>query len=64
VNKRLGFGEVERVSLEVAKEIHPFGHIMWGCGARFRADKLRELGWRPHEVDWRVLMEEEGGERA
>ncbi len=64
VNKRLGFGEVERVSLEVAREIHPFGHIMWGCGARFRAHKLRELGWTPNEVDWRVLMEEEGGERA
>jgi len=64
VNKRLGFREVERVSLEVAKEIHPFGHIMWGCGARFRSDKLTELGWRANELDWRVLMEEEGGERA
>ena len=64
VSKRLGLGEVESVPLVVAKEIHPFGHIMWGCGARFRADKLRELGWRPNQVDWRVLMEEEGGERA
>ncbi|MCJ1477868.1 hypothetical protein MMC13_006541 [Lambiella insularis] len=64
VNKRLGFSEVERVSLEVAQELHPFGHIMWGCGARFRADKLRQLGWRPNELDWRLLMEEEGGERA
>lgn len=64
VNKRLGFKEVERVSVEVAAEIHPFGPLMWGCGARFRADKLRKLGWRPNEVDWRALMEEEGGERA
>ena len=64
VNKRLGLGEVERVSVEVAAEIHPYGPLMWGCGARFRADKLRKLGWRPNEVDWRVLMEEEGGERA
>jgi hypothetical protein len=37
---------------------------MWGCGARFRADRLTSLGWRPKEVDWRVLMEEEGGGRA
>ena len=64
VNKRLGFKEVERVPVEVATEIHPFGPLMWGCGARFRADKLRNLGWRPNEVDWRALMEEEGGERA
>lgn len=64
VNKRLGFKEVERVSVEVAAEIHPFGPLMWGCGVRFRADKLSKLGWKPTEVDWRALMEEEGGERA
>ncbi len=64
VNKRLGLGEVERVSVEVAAEIHQYGPLMWGCGARFRADKLRKLGWTPNEVDWRVLMEEEGGARA
>lgn len=64
VNKRLGLEEVERVSVEVAAEIHPYGPLMWGCGVRFRADKLRKLGWRPNEVNWRVLMEEEGGERA
>lgn len=60
VNKRLGFKEVERVPVDVAAEIHPFGPLMWGCGARFRADKLRKLGWKPNEVDWRTLMEEEG----
>lgn len=64
VSERLGLGEVESVSVEAAKEIHPFGHIMWGCGERTRADKLAELGWRPKETDWRALMEEEGGERA
>ncbi len=64
VSKRLSLGQVERVSPEVAAEIHPFGPLMWGCGARFRADKLRKLGWKPKQVDWRVLMEEEGGERA
>ena len=64
VSKRLGLGQVERISPELAKTIHPFGHIMWGCGARFRADRLRQLGWRPKKTDWRALMEEEGGERA
>ena len=64
VSKRLGLGEIESISAEAAAEIHPFGPIMWGCGARFRADKLSKLGWRPKETDWRALMEEEGGERA
>ena len=64
VSRRLDLGEVESVPVEVAADIHPFGAIMWGCGATFRADKLKELGWKPKEVDWRVLMEEEGGERA
>ena len=64
VSKRLGLGDVERVSVEVAAKIHPYGPLMWGCGARFRADRLRKLGWRPSELDWRALMEEEGGERA
>ena len=64
VNKRLGLGEVESVSVEAAKDIHPFGHIMWGCGERTRAAKLAELGWTPKETDWRLLMEEQGGQRA
>lgn len=64
VSERLGLGEVESISVEAAREIHPFGHIMWGCGERTRADKLGELGWRPKDTDWRALMEDEGGERA
>jgi nucleoside-diphosphate-sugar epimerase len=64
VSERLGLGEVESVSVDAAREIHPFGHIMWGCGERTRSDKLLELGWRPKETDWKALMEEGGGERA
>jgi nucleoside-diphosphate-sugar epimerase len=64
VSERLGFGAVESISVEEAKKIHPFGHIMWGCGERTRADKLAELGWKPKQTDWKVLMEEKGGERA
>ncbi|CAI6333472.1 unnamed protein product [Periconia digitata] len=64
VSDRLGLGNVESVSVDAAREIHPFGPIMWGCGERTRSDKLLELGWRPKETDWKALMEEEGGERA
>jgi hypothetical protein len=64
VSERLGLGGVESISVEEAKQIHPFGHIMWGCGERTRGDKLAELGWKPKQTDWKVLMEEKGGARA
>jgi nucleoside-diphosphate-sugar epimerase len=64
VSKRLGLGEVESLPVDVVAEIHPFGPIMWGCGATFRPDSLSALGWKPKDVDWRALMEEEGGLRA
>ncbi|KAH7379115.1 hypothetical protein DE146DRAFT_671922 [Phaeosphaeria sp. MPI-PUGE-AT-0046c] len=64
VSQRLGLGDVESVSVDAAREIHPFGPIMWGCGERTRSDKLLELGWRPKETDWKALMEEGEGERA
>ena len=64
VSERLGLGEVESISAEEAAQIHPFGPVMWGCGATFRADKLSQLGWRPKRTDWRELMQEAGGERA
>jgi hypothetical protein len=56
VSKRLGLRDVETLGVEVATEIHPYRPLMWGCGARFRADRLRKPGWRPKEIDWRVLM--------
>jgi nucleoside-diphosphate-sugar epimerase len=64
VSERLGLGAVESISVEEAKKIHPFGHIMWGCGERTRGDKLTELGWGPKQTDWKALMEEKGGARA
>lgn len=64
VSERLGFGEVESLSVDTAREIHPFGPIIWGCGERTRSDKLLELGWTPKETDWEFLMKEEKGERA
>lgn len=65
VSERLRLREdVESISVAAAKDIHPFGHIMWGCGERTRADKLAKLGWKPRDTDWRALMEEHGGTRA
>lgn len=64
VSKRLGLGEVESVAVEVTAELHPFGPLMWGCGVTTRPDRLTALGWIPKELDWEMLMEEAGGERA
>jgi nucleoside-diphosphate-sugar epimerase len=64
VGERFGLGAVEPISVEEAKKIHPYGHIMWGCGERTRGDKLTKLGWEPKQTDWKALMEEKGGARA
>lgn len=64
ISQRLGLEGVQSISAEDATAIHPFGHLLWGCGERIRADKLAALGWRPRDLDWRALMKEEGGERA
>lgn len=64
VSARLGIRGVDSISVEEATEIHPFGHVMWGCGERTRGDKLAELGWEPIQTDWTLLMEEKGGARA
>jgi nucleoside-diphosphate-sugar epimerase len=64
VSERLGLGAVDSISVEEAKKIHPFGHIMWGCGERTRGDKLARVGWKPKQSDWKGLMEEKGGARA
>jgi nucleoside-diphosphate-sugar epimerase len=64
ISARLGLGDVESIAAEIAGEYHPFGPLMWGCGATFRADRLRQLGWSPKDVDWKALMEERDGERA
>jgi hypothetical protein len=64
VSERLGLDAVESISAEEAKKIHPFGHIMWGCGERTRGQKLAELGWKPKQTAWEHLMEEKGGARA
>jgi nucleoside-diphosphate-sugar epimerase len=64
VTQRLSLGSIESISVEEASKIHPFGPIMWGCGERIRADKLASLGWKSRDLNWRLLMEEAGGERA
>ena len=64
ISARLRLGDIESIPAEVTAEYHPFGPLMWGCGATFRADRLWQLGWSPKEFDWKALMEEGDGERA
>ncbi|KAK5206122.1 hypothetical protein LTR41_007991 [Exophiala xenobiotica] len=40
-------GVVEALSPEEAQEISPFGAFAWGSHAVCRAERIRELGWRP-----------------
>ena len=47
ITARLRLEDIESLTVERAKEIHPFGHIMWGCGERTRADRLAALGFKP-----------------
>lgn len=64
ISERPGIEEVESVSVDAARQIHPFDSIMWGCGERTRSNKLLELVWRPKETDWNSLMKEGERERA
>ncbi|KPI39686.1 uncharacterized protein AB675_3259 [Cyphellophora attinorum] len=49
---------------DVVKEHGPlFGYIL-GSSSRVRADRLKELGWRPTDFDWKTLVEEHGGRRC
>ena len=63
-SERLGMGEVEKVSLAAAAEIDPFGPLMWGAGASFRADRLTRMGWKPKDLDWKAIMADGDGGRA
>ena len=64
IRDRLHLDKVESVTPETAAKYHPFGALMWGSGARFKADKLKDLGWKPLDKDWRPLMMEKGGQRG
>ncbi len=39
--------EIDKISIEDAKKLHPFSFVLWGGNARSRAERLRKLGWQP-----------------
>ena len=49
---------------EVTTKWGEFMGYLVGSSSRIRADKLKALGWKPLDKDWKVLVEEEGGHRC
>jgi nucleoside-diphosphate-sugar epimerase len=49
---------------DIVKEHGPLFAYILGSSSRVRADRLKELGWRPTEFDWKALVEEHGGQRC
>jgi nucleoside-diphosphate-sugar epimerase len=60
--------KTKNVKLIPAKELEDklgsFFPYLVGSSSRCRADKLKGLGWKPKQLDWRVLVEEHGGIRC
>ena len=51
--------EVLSIDAEAATKLHKYGVLLWGgCGARSRADKLRAMGWKAEDRDWRPFWRE------
>ena len=38
---------MDQLSVEEASAFHPWAPVLWGGNARSRADRLRQLGWKP-----------------
>lgn len=49
-------GEVESIDAGVAMKLHPFAKLFWGTSVISRADKLKALGWKPKDKDWRPFI--------
>jgi nucleoside-diphosphate-sugar epimerase len=48
--KSYNLEEIQKLSSD------PFFTIWLGSSSRYRADRLRDLGWAPKELDWKTLM--------
>lgn len=49
---------------EIERRFGPFMSYLVGSSSRVKADRLRALGWKPADMDWRALVEEHGGQRC
>ncbi|OBT60807.1 hypothetical protein VE03_09902 [Pseudogymnoascus sp. 23342-1-I1] len=57
--------DVEFKSLEeVTSKWSVYMGYLVGSSSRIKADKLKALGWKPLDFDWKVLVEEKGGKRC
>jgi hypothetical protein len=39
--------EVDRLSAEEGKEVHPYAELLWGVNMRVSGERVRGLGWKP-----------------
>ena len=54
----LATAEIDQITLEEATKWHPLAFVLWGGNARSRAERLRNLGWRPEAKSvWDVMGE-------
>lgn len=61
---RLPTPEIQYKSAEEAKaELSEFAPYLVGSSSRSRADKLRALGWKPLDYDWKRMVHEAPGYR-
>lgn len=52
VNRGLIEGvEVDRLSTEEGKEVHPYAELLWGVNMRVSGERMRGLGWTPKMGD-------------
>lgn len=48
--------DVDHLNEKQALSLHPYGLYLWGSSMRSRAQKLKDLGWRPKDPDCRELL--------
>ncbi|KFY34390.1 hypothetical protein V494_06805 [Pseudogymnoascus sp. VKM F-4513 (FW-928)] len=62
---KIGTPDVELKTLEdvTARWSVYMGYLI-GSSSRIKADRLKALGWKPLDFDWKSLVEEKGGKRC
>ncbi|KFY19132.1 hypothetical protein V493_08120 [Pseudogymnoascus sp. VKM F-4281 (FW-2241)] len=62
---KIGTPDVELKTLEeVTSKWSAYMGYLIGSSSRIRADRLKALGWKPLDFDWKLLVEEKGGKRC
>ncbi|KAL9108819.1 MAG: hypothetical protein Q9227_006476 [Pyrenula ochraceoflavens] len=60
---KINHSEVASLTAEEAAAVNPLLPILLGTSSRARADRLKSLGWKPEELDWKAAMAEAGAVR-